>query len=78
MNSPFKNLDTFQIIGFLLSAAISVGSWLSGESASDSLVLGFILATFTQLFDQQKRLSDTEERLIQANALGLEVGNDDL
>ena len=69
MKSPFKNLDTVQIIGFIASGIISIGFLLAGQDPITSVILGFVLAALTQGFDIQKRLSDSEERLLIVSAL---------
>jgi hypothetical protein len=77
MKSPFKNLDTIQIIGFVISAVVSIGLLLSRQDSLLSVTLGFVLATLTQMFDVQKRLADSEERLIQASALSKTLYSDE-
>ncbi len=69
MNSLYKNLDKIQLLGFFLSATVSIGFIISGQDSLLSVTLGIVLATLTQLFDVQKRLADSEERLLQASAL---------
>src|SRR3990172_8821112 len=75
MKSLFKNIDVLQIIGFLLSTAITILLWIAtgGKEPIASITLGFILAALTQGFDLQKRLKDSEERLLKANALSQEL-----
>lgn len=77
MKSLLKNLDTIQIIGFVISAAVSVVLFLTQEEKLSSIILGFILAILTQLFDMQKRNTDSEERLLKANALSQALYGDD-
>ncbi len=69
MKAQFKNLDTLQIVGFIISAGVSAVLLIVGQDTVASLTLGFILAALTQLFDLQKRHSDSEERILQASAL---------
>lgn len=69
MKAQFKNLDTLQIVGFILSAGVSVALLVTGQDTVVSLTLGLVLAALTQLFDLQKRHSDSEERILQASAL---------
>lgn len=69
MRAQFKNLDTLQIIGFIISAGVSAALLVAGQDTVASLTLGFVLAALTQLFDLQKRYSDSEERILQASAL---------
>ena len=64
-----KILDTFQIVGFLISSAISIGFILAGQDTVPSVTLGLILGVLTQLFDLQIRHSDSEQRLLQSNIL---------
>jgi hypothetical protein len=69
MKAQFKNLDTLQIVGFIISAGVSAVLLIAGQDTVSSLTLGFVLAAFTQLFDLQKRHSDSEERILKASAL---------
>lgn len=69
MKLKYTALDTFQIVGFVVSVAISVGLVVSGQDTVASVTLGLVLGTLTQLFDLQIRHSASEERLLQANAL---------
>ncbi|MGC8799886.1 MAG: hypothetical protein ACP5UR_06540 [Chloroflexus sp.] len=77
MKSRFKNLDTLQIVGFLISAGVSAVLLITGQDTIASITLGFVLAAFTQLFDQQKRQSDSEERILQASALSKALFRDE-
>lgn len=77
MKSSFKNLDAFQIVGFVISAIVSVALLVAGQDTVASITLGFVLAALTQLFDLQKRHSDSEERTLQANALGQALYRDE-
>jgi len=69
MKTQFKNLDTLQIIGFIISAGVSTILLIAGQDTVASLTLGFVLAALTQLFDLQKRHSDSEERILKASTL---------
>lgn len=69
MRAHFKNLDTLQIVGFVISAGVSAILLVTGQDTISSITLGFVLAALTQLFDLQKRHSDSEERILQASAL---------
>ena len=69
MKAQFKNLDTLQIVGFIISASVSAALLFAGQDTVASLTLGFVLAALTQLLDLQKRHSDSEERILQASAL---------
>jgi hypothetical protein len=77
MKSQLKNLDAIQIVGFVISAAVSIGLLVAGQDKVASVTLGFVLAILTQLFDIQKRLNDSEERLLQANALSKALYRDE-
>jgi hypothetical protein len=77
MKSQFRNLDTIQLVGFIISGAVSIGLLIAGQDKIASITLGFVLAALTQLFDIQKRLGDSEERLIQANALSQALYRDE-
>lgn len=69
MKAQFRNLDTLQIVGFVISASVSAALLIAGQDTVASITLGFVLAALTQLFDLQKRHSDSEERILQASAL---------
>ena len=69
MKSLLKNLDAIQITGFIISIAISSILLFRQEDTITSITLGVALAALIQLFDIQKRQSDSEERLLQANAI---------
>jgi len=58
-----------QIVGFIISAGVSAVLLIAGQDTVASLTLGFVLAALTQLFDIQKRHSDSEERILKASAL---------
>jgi hypothetical protein len=77
MKSSFKNLDALQIVGFVISVIVSVALLVAGQDTVASITLGFVLAALTQLFDLQKRHSDSEERILQANALGQALYRDE-
>ena len=69
MESKPKVLDTFQIVGFVISSAISIVMIFSGQDTVASVSLGVGLAALTQLFDLQLRHRASEERLLTSNAL---------
>ena len=69
METKPKLLDTFQIVGFILSTLISVILVIANQDTIQSIALGLILATLTQLFDLQIRNAEAENRIIQASAL---------
>lgn len=64
-----KVIDTFQIVGFIVSVTISIVLVLAKQDTVASVTLGLVLATLTQLFDLQLRNNATEEKLLQANNL---------
>lgn len=76
MRSHEKTIDTFQIVGFALSIAISVGLIATHQDTIQSVILGLILTTLTQLFDLQIRHGNSEDRLMQANALSQALYSD--
>ena len=69
MKNTFKNLDLIQIVGFSISALLSIGLLLSGQETLVSIILGFVTASFVQLLDVQKRISDSEEKVLQASGM---------
>lgn len=62
-------IDRFQIAGFVISTAISIGLIVAKADAVTSILLGLVLAILTQLFDLQLRNRVFEERILKANAL---------
>ncbi|MBI5295342.1 MAG: hypothetical protein HY869_07685 [Chloroflexi bacterium] len=77
MKTSIKNLDIIQLVGFVISAAVSFGLYLSGQDTLSSVILGFVLATLTQMFDVQKRFADSEERLLHATTLSKTLFEDE-
>jgi hypothetical protein len=77
MKSAFKNLDTIQLVGFLASTCASLALLFTGQDELSSVTLGFVLAAFTQMFDIQKRLGDSEARLLSASALSQTLYKDE-
>ncbi len=79
MKSLFKNIDALQIIGFLLSIALAFLLWNAAgrQEPISSITLGLVLAALTQGFDLQKRIKDSEERLLKANSLNQELQRND-
>lgn len=77
MKSILKNIDAIQLSGFLISAFISLTLIFTGHDSITSALLGFVLAILTQLFDIQKRQSDTEERILRSNALSQTLYKDE-
>ena len=77
MKSAFRGLDTFQVAGFLLWAGVSIGLLLIGQDTLSSIILGFVLATLTQLFDVQKQIGEVEERVLNSTKLGQQLYKND-
>ncbi len=77
MKSIFKNLDTIQLVGFALSVIVSITLILAGNDSIPSATLGFVLAILTQLLDIQKRQNDSEEKILRANTLSVELYKDE-
>lgn len=71
-------VDTFQIIGFIISALISIILIFSKQDTIPSVTLGLVLATLTQLFDLQLRHASSEEKLLQANLLPKTLYHDEV
>jgi hypothetical protein len=76
MESRSRIVDTFQIVGFAVSTAVTILLVVAQVDPMQSTVLGLILAILTQLFDLQLRHSKSEERLLQANALSQRLYRD--
>ena len=77
MKSPIKAFDTFQISGFIISVAISLGLIVMKQDTVASVTLGLILAILTQLFDLQIRHGATEERILKASAISESLYKDE-
>lgn len=71
------NLDKLQIVGFLLSACVAFFLMFIGEDSIMSVTLGFVLASFVQLLDIQKRMSDAETRLLRSKRLEMQLAQDE-
>ncbi len=71
-------VDTFQIVGFIISALISVTLVFAKQDTIPSITLGLVLATLTQLFDLQLRNASSEEKLLQANLLSTTLYHDEV
>jgi hypothetical protein len=69
MESRSKVIDTFQIVGFAVSTGVAILLVVVQVDPIQSTIIGLMLAILTQLFDLQQRHSNSEERLLQANAL---------
>jgi hypothetical protein len=69
MESRRKLFDTFQIAGFIVSTVVAIALLIAQVDPVQCTVIGLLMAVFTQLFDLQLRLSNSEERLLQANDL---------
>lgn len=76
LHPKVKAIDTFQIVGFVASVAISIGLLFAKQDTISSVTLGLVLATLTQLFDLQIRQSNSEEKLLQATTLNQAVYQD--
>ncbi|HMK08842.1 MAG TPA: hypothetical protein VK449_07430 [Anaerolineales bacterium] len=70
MDSRTRLLDTFQIIGFAVSTAVAILLVVAQVDPLQSTMVGLLLAVFTQLFDLQIRSARTEDKFLQASALG--------
>jgi hypothetical protein len=77
MEKPIKTVDRFQIVGFVVSTAISIGLILLQQDTIISVTLGLVLATLTQLFDIQLRNAESEERILKANILNQKLYRDE-
>jgi hypothetical protein len=69
MKDKTQIVDTFQVIGFVISIAISLSLIVIGQDTIPSVTLGLVVATFTQIFDLQLRYNTSEERLLKAGLL---------
>ena len=80
MKTLSKNVDGLQIIGFIISFLVAIGLWFATEKKEPiaSLILGFSLAAFTQGLDMQKRLTDSEERVLKAYKLSTELQRNEM
>lgn len=58
MESKVKAVDTFQIVGFIISVGISVGLIAMQIDTVASVTLGLVLATLTQLLVFDKHTSE--------------------
>jgi hypothetical protein len=76
MESRSKLFDTFQIIGFIASTIIALALIIAQVDPVQCIVIGLLLAVFTQLFDLQLRHSNSEERLLQSNDLNKSLYHD--
>ncbi len=69
MEARSKVLDTFQIVGFAISTAVTIALVVAQVDPMQSTLIGLMLAIFTQLFDLQLRHANSEARMLQANVL---------
>lgn len=69
MKTKIPIIDTFQIVGFVISTVIAIILIFFNIDPTLSVLLGLVLAVLTQLFDLQLRQMNAEERLLQANVL---------
>ena len=77
MKSSIKNLDQFQVVGFIISGVVSIVLLIATHETVQSLILGFVLAALIQGFDIQMRVKDSEERLLEVNVLSHEILQDE-
>jgi hypothetical protein len=70
-------LDSFQIFTFTVSAIVSLALIFFFDDDIQSVILGFVLAAFFQVFDLQLRNAASEERLLEANAVSHALYQDD-
>ncbi len=70
-------IDRVQIIGFVVSTAISIILLLAKQDTITSLILGLIVAVIFQLFDLQMRLANSEEKLLLSSALSQKLYKDE-
>lgn len=76
MQFQTKTIDRFQIVGFIISTAVSLVLALFTKEALTSVTVGLILATLTQLFDLQIRQSASEKRILNASRLNQKLYQD--
>lgn len=76
MDSQSKMIDTFQIVGFVISTGVAIVLVVAQIDPLQSTIVGLMLAILTQLFDLQLRHSSSEERVLQANALSQSLYRD--
>lgn len=69
MQKIYQALDPLQLIGFAISFAIPLLLLATGQDQINSVTLGFILATFTQLIDLQVRQDDAVKRLLSSHRM---------
>jgi hypothetical protein len=69
MKPQRKAVDTFQIVGFILSISISIELIAMGQNTVASVTLGLVLSTLTQFLDLQPRQAASEDRLMRAQVL---------
>jgi hypothetical protein len=74
-DSRSKIIDTFQIVGFI-STGVMIALVIAQIDPLQSTIIGLMLAILTQLFDLQLRHSNSEERVLQANALSQSLYRD--
>lgn len=71
-----RNIDKFQIVGFILSAVISIVLVIRGQDTVSSVTLGLSLAIITQLFDLQMRNAESEKKILRASLLDYQLFDD--
>lgn len=76
MKTDNKIIDSFQIVGFVISTAVSIILIVFKQEEILSVILGLVLAVLTQLFDLQFRQADIEKKLIRSNVLNEKLYQD--
>ena len=77
MRNKIVELDRLQIVGFIISIVVAAVMLVRGKDEINSVILGFVIAAFFQLFDLQKRNKEAAERVLQANVLSESLYEDD-
>ena len=77
MQHHTRFINTFQIIGFSLSTAVTLILVIARADPLLSALFGLVLAILTQLFDLQLRHNASEERLLKATTLSQSLYHDD-
>lgn len=70
-------VDPLLIVGIVISIALALILVLLGQDEVSSLLVGLITTTITLLIDTIARLRETENRILQATALGNLLSNDE-
>jgi hypothetical protein len=72
-----KELDGFQLLGWLVSAVIGLGFGLYKADPIGGTILGLTLAIGVQLLDAQRRQSESEDRIVRAIGVSPTLCRDD-